>query len=440
VYSIPHAFFLSQEAVSFMPENSSFVRLAIALEGAGWHPCAWRLPRARPWELFSAGYWTDLVREAEQGLADFVTIEDSLGVQSTHYEREPDAGETGRVQGRLDAVLTAARVAPLTRHIGLVPSMTVTHTEPFHASKAIATLDHISGGRAGVRVQISGRAYEAALFGRREMPRFRIEPPHTPDVARLLGDLFAEAGDWVEAVRRLWDSWEDDAEIRDTATGRFIDRDRLHYTDFRGKWFGVKGPSITPRPPQGQPLVTALAHRALPYRFGAQAADVVYATPADAESAAKAVEEIRVQQAIAGRARDPLHVFGDIVVFLGATEREATGHRERLEELAGAAYTCDAHVFTGTPGGLADLMLQWRDAGLSGFRLRPAALPQDLFAITRELLPELRRRGVFRHAYEAGTLRGLLGMRRPGNRYANGARSRGGPNALSAPARNGDAR
>ena len=170
-----------------------------------------------------------------------MTFDDALTPQR---RRRPEI-EPRWLAGRPDAVLVAARVAPVTRHIGLIPVATVTHTEPFHISKAIATLDFISHGRAGWQVRVSGSPHEAALFGRR-------------DVAGA--DLFDEADDAVEVVRRLWDSWEDDAVIRDVATGRFVDRDKLHYIDFAGKYFSVKGPSITPRPPQGQPVVAALAH------------------------------------------------------------------------------------------------------------------------------------------------------------------------------------
>ena len=133
-----------------MPEPVPPVHLAVALDGAGWHPAAWREPQARPAELLTAGYWADLVAEAERGLLDFVTFEDSLSLQSSRH-REPDS-RTDQVRGRLDAVLVAARVAPLSRNIGLIPTVVVTHTEPFHVSKAIATLDYVSSGRAGVRV------------------------------------------------------------------------------------------------------------------------------------------------------------------------------------------------------------------------------------------------------------------------------------------------
>jgi alkanesulfonate monooxygenase SsuD/methylene tetrahydromethanopterin reductase-like flavin-dependent oxidoreductase (luciferase family) len=317
-------------------------------------------------------------------------------------------------------VLIAARTAPRTQHIGFVPTAVTTHTEPFHISKAIATLDYVSVGRAGVRLQIGARADTAAHFGRREIPALSVERLDDPAVQRLVADHFDEAADYAEVLRRLWDSWEDDAEIRDAATGRFIDRDKLHYIDFDGRWFSVKGPSITPRPPQGQPVVAALGHATVPYRLIARSADVGFVTPRDRASAAGIVAEIRAEQAQAGRADQLLHVFGDLVVFLDDDAAAARDRRERLDEMAGSAYTSDAHIFAGTAAELADLLLEWREAGLAGFRLRPATLPHDLAQITSALVPELQRRGAFRTAYPAdgGTLRSLLGLPRPANRYA----------------------
>ena len=393
------------------------LHLGLALEGTGWHPASWREPGARPGELFSAGYWTDLVQEAERGRLDLVTFEDTLGLQSAH-PYQPDA-RTDQVRGRLDATLVAARVAPLTSHIGLLPTVVVTHTEPFHISKAIATLDYVSTGRAGVRVRISSRPDEAALFGRRTIPPVRLDEEGPGPLA----ELFDEAADYVEVVRRLWDSWEDDAEIRDAATGRFVDRDKLHYIDFSGPHFSVRGPSITPRPPQGQPLVSALAHRTVAYRLLARSADLGFVTPRDATDAAAILTEIRTEQGRvdrhgADRADTPLHVLGDLVVFLDEDASAAADRRARLDELAGTEFTSDARIFTGTPAELADLVQEWHAAGLSGVRLRPAGVAHDLPLITRGLVPELQRRGAFRTGYEADTLRGLFGLDRPANRYA----------------------
>ncbi|ADP81137.1 LLM class flavin-dependent oxidoreductase [Pseudofrankia inefficax] len=395
--------------------HSDLLHLAVALDGTGWHPAAWREPDARPAELLTAGYWLDQVLEAERGLLDFVTIEDSLGLQSSRFDG-PDE-RTDQVRGRLDAVLIASRVAPLTSHIGLVPTGTVTHTEPFHLSKAIATLDYVSAGRAGWRAQAS-RPGENTHFGRRPTFSFGVADLDKPEVRAAVADSFDEAADFVEVVRRLWDSWEDDAEIRDVATGRFIDREKLHYIDFEGRWFKVRGPSIVPRPPQGQPVVSVLAHATIPYRLGARAADIVYVTPRDEAGAAAIVAEVRAEQEAAGRAAQPVHVFGDLVVFLDDTAGAAAARRDRLDEAAGERLVSDALVFTGTAAELADLLLAWQRAGLSGYRLRPGAVPRDLEAITRALVPELQRRGAFRTAYEADTLRGLLGLPRPASRYA----------------------
>ena len=382
-----------------MSSGSHPLHLAVALDGTGWHPASWREPEARPTDILTPGYWTDLVTDAERGLLDFVTIEDGLALQSEHPRRADD--RTDRVRGRLDATLIASRVAPLTRRVGLVPTVIATHTEPFHASKAIATLDYVSSGRAGVRVQVSPSLAAAGHFGRR-------------DVSDLAGArLLDEAVDYVEAVRRLWDSWEDDAEIRDVATGRFVDRNKLHYIDFDGDFFSVKGPSITPRPPQGQPIVAALGHGEEAYRLIGAGADVGFVTPHDA------TEISGILGAIAAHRTDgpPVLVLADLVVLLDDAPGAAAARLRRLDEVAGGEYVSDAEIFAGTPGQLADLVQQWHSAGASGFRLRPATVPHDLRQIVDGLVPELQARGLFRTAYPGSTLRDTLGLARPANRY-----------------------
>lgn len=366
------------------------LHLAVGLDGYGWHPHAWRYAfahNATGGGQLSGRYWASLAATAERGLLDFLTIDDSLDAQPG---RRPEISPR-RLAGRADATLVAARIAPVTEHIGLIPVATVTHTEPFHVSKAIATLDHISHGRAGWQVRVSPTAHEAALFGRRPAPD---------------GDeLFREAADAVEVVRRLWDSWEDDAVIRDVATGRYIDRDKLHYIDFTGEHFSVKGPSITPRPPQGQPVVAALAHAPRVYEFAAAHADLVFVTPRDEDSLRAILAEVGQAQRAAGRT---LRVYADLVVSLG--EDPLT---------PGAAIASDAHVFRGSASDLAELLLAWQHAGADGVRLRPAVNAIDLPAIVDDLVPLLQRAGRFRTRYREGeTLRERLGLAPAPNRYA----------------------
>ncbi|MFY1701767.1 LLM class flavin-dependent oxidoreductase [Micromonospora sp. WMMA1923] len=397
-----------------MPDPT--VQLAVALDGLGWHPAAWRLSPADPTAALSPQWWAALAAEAERAALDLLTLEDGSPLPPGAADG-PD-GRTDQLRGRLDPLLVAARIAPLTQHIGLIPTIGVTHTEPFHVSTAVATLDHVSGGRAGWRPRVSVRRSEARHVGRRDLPDLDPAQLDDPATVRILGDLFAEAGDAVEVVRRLWDSWQDDAEIRDVASGRFVDRDRLHYIDFTGRWFSVKGPSIVPRPPQGQPVVAVLAHSSLPYAFAARHADVVFVTPADAAHAAAIVAEIRAAEEIVGRVGPPLRILADLLVLLDQTPALARQRRARLDSLATTDGRSDATAFTGTPGQLADLIEQWHRTGLAGFRLRPAVLPDDLTAITRALVPALRERNLFRAGYPGGTLRDLLGLPRPANRYA----------------------
>lgn len=361
--------------------------LAVALDGAGWHPAAWRLPDARPHDLLTAAYWIDLVRVAEDAGLDFLTLEDSVGLQTSRYEG-PD-GRVDQVRGRLDAVQVAARVAPATSRIGLVPTATVTHTEPFHVARAVATLDHLSGGRAGWRPQASNRADEAAHFGRRTLPVFTIAQFDEPDVAPVVAALFDEAGDHVEVARRLWDGGP---------------------VDFHGRWFDVAGPAVLARPPQGHPPVMVLAHASIPYRLAARAADVMWATAFDARRVREIVAETRAAQHAAGRGDDVLHVFADLVVFLDEDTPAAKARKDQLDEWAGDVLATDTLVFVGSPAELADLLADWQDAGVTGFRLRPGALPHDLNTIARLLTAELRRRGALREPPGPETLRTRLGL------------------------------
>jgi len=182
---------------------------------------------------------------------------------------------------RVDAPTLAAFAAPTVPGIGLAPTISTTHSEPFHLAKAVQTLDHASLGRAGWQVAVSTSAEEAALFGRRS--------------AAGVAEAWAEAEEAIEVAERLWDSWEDDAEIRDVATGRFIDRDRVHHIDFEGRFFSVRGPSIVPRSPQGRPPIIVSATNEASLDVAVRRADVI-------RVAADRVAEARAGVERAGRA------------------------------------------------------------------------------------------------------------------------------------------
>jgi alkanesulfonate monooxygenase SsuD/methylene tetrahydromethanopterin reductase-like flavin-dependent oxidoreductase (luciferase family) len=384
-----------------VPHPSPALLLAVALDGAGHHPAAWRVREASGRELFTGQAWVDQVREAQAGGVDFVTIADALTLQSTDPGGPDD--RIDQVRGRLDATMIAARVAPLTQGIGIVPEIGTSFSEPFHVSTALATLDFISGGRAGWLAAASGGVHEAATVGR----PWSVDDPH------------ADAADHVEVVRRLWDSWEDGAEIRDGATNRFIDRSKVHHIDFSGRRFTIRGPSITPRPPQGQLPVMAAARTAAEHQLAGRVADLVLLSPPSAGELGGLVHEALAAREAAGRAAGSLPVLADVVVFLDEQPGAARERLERLDALDGAPLRPATVLFTGTAAELADLVAGLAAEGATGVRLLPGAVPHDLEAITRALVPELRRRGLREPAPTSGTLRSRLGLPAPANRYAS---------------------
>jgi alkanesulfonate monooxygenase SsuD/methylene tetrahydromethanopterin reductase-like flavin-dependent oxidoreductase (luciferase family) len=399
--------------------------LGIALDGAGWHPAAWRDDSARPEALFDPDYWVSLVTEARAAGIDLVTIEDSFGLQTGGYgavELRDD-----EVRGRLDALLLANTIAAQVAGIGIVPTVTTTHTEPFHTATGIQTLDHVSEGWAGWRVQVSGRSHEAAHVGRREIPVLdpvRAASGTDEQQVALIRRLFGEAADAIEVARRLWDSWEDDAVIRDVATGRFIDRDRLHYIDFEGADFSVKGPSIVPRSPQGQPVVFVLAHQTVPYELAVAQADIVGITPHSDEHLQQILGELAdAESTVERRAGEALRVWAEAVVLIEDTREAAVAALATLDELHGSTYASDAAILADTAENVAAQLLRWQQAGISGVRLRPARLPLDLERITRTLVPVLAETGVLDRPASAATLRERLGLAVAANRYASPAPS-----------------
>jgi alkanesulfonate monooxygenase SsuD/methylene tetrahydromethanopterin reductase-like flavin-dependent oxidoreductase (luciferase family) len=373
----------------------------VSIDGAGRHPAAWRVA-AEPIDWFGAHHLVRMAQEAERGRFDFVVFEDAFG-------RPPVGG--GQRGGRLDALLVAARVAPVTEAIGLIPVVTTTHTEPFHVSKNIATLDFVSLGRAGWKLAVSTTDEDAARFGRK-----RAAPP---------GELYAEASEAADVVARLWDSWEDDAVIRDVATGRYVDRDKLHYVDFEGRFFRVRGPSITPRSPQAHPPIAVDVSSDEALAVAAERAELAFLLTADADEARRQRDRIRAGAVAAGRAADGVAVLATVDVLLAADVAIARDERDRLDALtAPDTVTRDTLEVVGTPASLVAVLEEWFASGaVDGFVLRPAVLSVGLRPLVDEVVPRLQDRGLFRRSYGATTLRGHFGWERPANRYAQVATS-----------------
>ncbi|MGC0362459.1 alkanesulfonate monooxygenase SsuD/methylene tetrahydromethanopterin reductase-like flavin-dependent oxidoreductase (luciferase family) [Rhodococcus sp. 27YEA15] len=352
--------------------------VGIELDGEGTHPSAWRRSAYSPDQLLTGKTIRLRVAAAENAGFTFATFDDSI------------LPPTGEVRGRIDAVARASYVAPVTSTIGLVPVVGTSYAEPFHTSSQLATLDYSSRGRGGwLPVPVADPA-AAKTWGR---------PAVTTDADRA-----REQHDSVTVVRELWDSWEDDAVVRHYATGRFLDRDRLHYIDFEGKTFSVKGPAIVPRPPQGQLVVFG--------RYGQidpRQADVVLVTGDSVESIAAA--------AVAARNEGALLVVAELDVALDTPASVAS---ERLADLNShvEARESGRFGFSGDPLRLAALLGEL-GSHVDGVHLHPLVLDEELPVLAKLVLPELSKSGLTRRPVPGSSLRANLGLARPANRFAH---------------------
>jgi alkanesulfonate monooxygenase SsuD/methylene tetrahydromethanopterin reductase-like flavin-dependent oxidoreductase (luciferase family) len=363
------------------------LHLGVSLDGAGAHPAARQLPGAATRPLDPARL-VRLARTAERGHFDFVSLDDSF-----------DPPTTPTAPFRLDALLALARIAPATTSIGLIATVTTTHTEPFHVSKNVATLDLVSGGRAGWRVAVSTTESAARRFGRKD--------------AQPLDELWAEADDAIEVVTRLWDSWQDDAVVRDRPTGRYLDRDKVHYIDFEGSSFSVRGPSITPRSPQGQPLIAIAANDPASTAVAVARADIILVEGTDIDAVRRRRSELRADIERAGRNPDDVSVL--LVAQIGELEVRA-----RLDTLASPAHPAHTLDLVGDATHVAEVLGHWFDtAAVDGFLLQPDALPESLEWLVDGVAPLLRDQGVLPDQRPAATLRDRFGLARPLNRYAH---------------------
>jgi alkanesulfonate monooxygenase SsuD/methylene tetrahydromethanopterin reductase-like flavin-dependent oxidoreductase (luciferase family) len=355
------------------------LHLAVEIDGDGAHPAAWRRAAHSPDQLLTPRRVAQVATIAENAGFTLITLDDGV----------LPPGASPNPVGRIGAVERAAFVAASTSTIGIAPVVPVTYAEPFHVSGQLASLDHISAGRAGWVVTEEERPEAARAWGR-----------------PLVADAEArarESRDGVGVARALWDSWEDDAVVRSVATSRYLDRERLHYIDFTGDTYAVKGPAIVPRPPQGQLVVLGR-----PDRVPAAQLDVALIEGRDLASVATAA-------AGAGTSR----VFAEVEVALDTPEVTAA---ERVADLEQHAPWSDRgrlrHV--GSADQLVALLGDLR-RHVDGVRLHPLVLDEDLAVLSRLVLPALSARRLVARPLPGTSLRSTLGLERPANRFAAAA-------------------
>jgi alkanesulfonate monooxygenase SsuD/methylene tetrahydromethanopterin reductase-like flavin-dependent oxidoreductase (luciferase family) len=344
--------------------------LAIELDSAGWDGAGFG-PGS------DAGF---------SSLAEAVLAAESAGFHVATFADSP-------APGRANALQRAAFAGPVTRNIALVPEVDTVYTEPFHISTQLASLDYVSGGRAGWIATAAGSPEAAAAVGRSFVEG---------------GALAQEAAASIEVGRRLWDSWEDDAVIRDVATGRYLDVDKLHYADFEtpadfpGPGYSVKGPSIIPRPLQGQVPVLAAASLVGDGLVPQDAVDAVLVSAPTPELLPEEIRDVRTR-------------LGGSTAIVAELDVVLDSRGQAADSRAGAE--SGRARFAGSAAGLTDY-LELLLAEADGVRLHPASLAVELDELSRLVLPELRRRGALRAPLQDGTFRDVLGLERPESRYA----------------------
>jgi alkanesulfonate monooxygenase SsuD/methylene tetrahydromethanopterin reductase-like flavin-dependent oxidoreductase (luciferase family) len=374
--------------------------LLLDLDGAGSHPAAWRVSRSAPASVLDPEHLRGAVLAAESAGFHAVTFSDP-GLPDPALpdpSGQPHADHPGPdAAARLNALQRAAFAGPVTRSLALIPEVDTVYTEPFHISTQLASLDYVSGGRAGWLVAASPSAADAAAVGRVTVRGERLS---------------REAADSIEVGRRLWDSWEDDAVIRDVPTGRYLDVDKLHYVDVENGSYSVKGPSIIPRPPQGQLPVLLPAGFLAPEAVAAGAADALLVSARTPELLAAELAATRAGLAAGGKGPA---LIAELDVVLDSRGQAAAKRLAGLNRHT--PWQSPRAQFIGSAAGLTDLLtevLAWAD----GVRLHPAVLDTDLEELSRLVLPELRRRGLLAPTAPDTTFREQLGLARPASRYA----------------------
>ncbi len=411
----------------------------------GYHEAAWRVVDGDVRNVLGLSYYTDIARIAERGLMDSIFLADNIAIAEYRATYLP--------QTQFDPISVLSALAAVTSHIGLIGTGSTTYSKPWELARRFATLDHLSGGRAGWNIVTTVTPLAAADFG---------EPFH-PEHA----DRYARAHEFVEVVTRAWDSWEDDAVIGDRERGVWADRGKLHAPRFHGQYYDVEGVLPFPRSPQGHPVLVQAGQSAAGIGLAARYAELVFSGPPSLE-AAVAFRAVSTPRSPA-QAVIPTQVLvlPALMVTLGGTEAEAQARAQQLEELASpefrwqnALYTAgldpdafDPDVplpaelwagqsapssraeqlyaaararpgaslrevalqmtggagqmhFIGTPEQLAAHVIAWQDAGaVDGFTIMGSTLPYELAAFVDHVVPLLQRRGRFRTEYTGGGVR-----------------------------------
>jgi FMN-dependent oxidoreductase (nitrilotriacetate monooxygenase family) len=280
------------------------------LMGCGHHEAAWRLPASDPFANLDLGHWTNLARIAERGAFDSIFLADGPALWG-HAKYRPG--------GALEPTVLLTALAGVTSHIGLIATASTSYNAPYNLARRFASLDHISGGRAGWNIVTTAGQAAAQNFGLDDNPGHH--------------ERYRRAAEFVDVSVRLWDSWEDGAELGDKAAGIYADDSRIHPVDYQGEYFRVAGPLNVPRSPQGRPLLVQAGSSQDGREFAARYAEAVFTAQQTLGDAQEFYADLKDRARRLGRDPDLIKILPGIVPIIGSTEAEARALEDELEEL-----------------------------------------------------------------------------------------------------------
>ncbi|GAA4533671.1 LLM class flavin-dependent oxidoreductase [Amycolatopsis samaneae] len=419
----------------------------------GHHEAAWRHPSTDPRRARTLRHYVDIARTAERGMLDSLFLADGVALWSNVKHNS---------HSHFEPLTLLSALAATTDHIGLIATASTTYNEPYHLARKFASLDHLSGGRAGWNIVTSAGVDEARNFNLGTRPGHELR--------------YARATEFVDVVKKLWDSWDDDAAVLDRASGIYADTDRIRPIEHEGEHFRVRGPLNIERPVQGHPLLVQAGSSETGKEYAARHAEAVFTAQQTFAEGKAFYDDVKGRLAKYGRSPDEIKILPGISPIIGRTTAEARAReaelnalitpeyglhqlsklldhditgcpldgplpdvgsftegaqsrlalvvglarrenltiRQLLERLAGGR---GHRVFAGTPVRIADELEQWFTGGAAdGFNVMPPTLPGGLDEFVDLVVPELRRRGLFRAEYTGTTLREHYGLARPVNR------------------------
>jgi FMN-dependent oxidoreductase (nitrilotriacetate monooxygenase family) len=465
VLELPHATaplpFTKETPMTLPPRH---LHLNAFLMSTGHHEASWRLPESDPLSSTKIEHYQHLARTAERGKLDSIFFADSPVL----------FGEVGRrPAGKLEPTVLLTAIAAVTQKIGLIATASTTYNDPFNLARRFASVDWVSGGRAGWNVVTTAGPDAARNFGVDDQPAHAVR--------------YERAAEFIEVAQKLWDSWEDDAVLADKADGVWGDDSKIRAIEHEGKHFRVRGPLNVPRSPQGHPLIVQAGSSDNGKKLAAEYAEAVFTAHQTLPDAQAFYADLKARTAAVGRDPESIKILPGIVPVIGSTEAEALKLERELDELikpeyareqlaktlrlkpedlpldrqlpadlpsedeiegAKSRYTLIVELarreqltvrqligrlgggrghrtFSGTPEQVADAIQDWFFAGAAdGFNIMPPVLPSGLEIFVDNVVPILQQRGLFRTEYTASTLRGHYGLARPENRFAGSTAQR----------------